>query len=181
MTPRNYSSEGIILARKNYSEADRILIIFSKDYGKLSLIAKGVRRLKSRKRAHIEIFNRIKFSASHGKTLDLMTEAEIIDSLTDIKNNLKKVSLAYYFAEVVGRSTREGEKNSEIYEELINFLVGLRRSSNLKKLRYEFVTSVLIKLGFWPEGKKLVNPDRLLEEVLERTPSSVRVGIKMLQ
>jgi DNA repair protein RecO (recombination protein O) len=181
MSSRNYSSEGIILARRNYSEADRILVIFSKDYGKLSLIAKGVRRLKSRKRAHIEIFNRIKFSASRGKTLDLMTEAEIIDSLSDVKLNLNKVSLAYYFAEVVGRMTREGEKNSEIYEELINFLTSLKNKGNLKKLRHDFVETVLIRLGFWPAGKILKDPDRILEEVLERVPSSVRVGKKILQ
>ena len=54
MTPRNYTSEGIVLARKRYSEADRILSIFSKTFGKNVYIAKGVRKPRSRKRGHLE-------------------------------------------------------------------------------------------------------------------------------
>ena len=181
MYPRKYSSEGIVLARRNFSEADRILVVFSKHPGKLSLLAKGVRKLKSRKRAHIEIFNRIKFSSYHGRGLDLMMEAEIIDSFSDVKKDLKRVAVAYFFAEVIGRTTREGEKNEEIYEEIKGFLQRLRGGENLKKLRSEFVYKVLIILGFWPRGKELVDPDRTLEEILERAPSSIRVGKRMLQ
>lgn len=180
MYPKKYSTEGIVLARKNYSEADRILVVFSKEYGKLSLLAKGVRRLKSRKRAHIEIFNRVKFSSYHAKGLDLMTEAEVVDSFSDIKNDLRKVAVAYFFAEVVGRMTREGEKNGQLYEDLRNFLERLRGRRNLKILRQEFILRVLVQLGFWPGEKATDDPDRLLEEILERAPSSVRVGKKIL-
>ncbi|MFH1792345.1 MAG: DNA repair protein RecO, partial [Patescibacteria group bacterium] len=61
MKQRNYSTEAIILATKDYSEADRILVVYTKDFGKLSLIAKGVRKTTSKKRGHLEIFNYLKF------------------------------------------------------------------------------------------------------------------------
>ena len=64
MKPRSYTSEGIVLARRNYGEADRILVIYSKNFGRVSYMAKGVRRPKSRKRGHIEVFNYIKFQAN---------------------------------------------------------------------------------------------------------------------
>ena len=73
------------------------------------------------------------------------------------------------------------EENEEIYEEIKGFLQRLRGGENLKKLRSEFVYKVLIILGFWPRGKELVDPDRTLEEILERAPSSIRVGKRMLQ
>lgn len=180
MVPRGYASEGIVLARKNYSEADRILIVYSEKFGKLGLLAKGVRRPKSRKRAHIEIFNRIKFSAVTGKGLDIMTEADVIDSYTDIKKELKKVTVAYFFMEVAGRMTREGERHSDVYQCLKYYLERLKTDESLKIIRKEYIEKMLVSLGFWPEGKTLSDPDRVLEEVLERPQNSARVGKKLL-
>jgi len=180
MIPKRYTSEAIVLARKIYSEADRILVVFSEKHGKLSLLAKGVRRPKSRKRAHIEIFNRINFSAVSGKGMDIMTEAEVIDSFSDIKKVLRKVAVAYFFMEVTERMIREGERQGEVYRYLRTYMEKLRLNMPLKKLRKEFVYSVLVALGFWPKEKALSDPDRILEEVLERPQSSVRVGKRLL-
>src|SRR5579859_4753812 len=116
MNYKTYSSEGFILARRNFGEADRILVLFTKDFGRISLIAKGVRKLTSRKRGGIEVFNKIKFSAVKGKSLDILTEVNVIDSYESVRNDLKKVSLAYYFCEVIGRVTRDGEKHSELFD-----------------------------------------------------------------
>ncbi len=179
MYSHSYSDEGIILARKNYSEADRILILFSKHHGRVSLLAKGVRRPASRKRGHLEIFNYLKFQAVKGKGLDLMTEAETIDNFEAIRKNLKKVSLAYYFMEVIGRITHEGESHQELFDFLLVYLDKLKAEIKLKKLRLDFIIELLIILGFWPKGKVLINPDGKLEEVIERRLNSVRVGKKM--
>lgn len=180
MLSRKYSSQGIVLARRNYSEADRILIVFSEKYGKLSLLAKGVRRPKSRKRAHIEIFNRINFSAARGRGLDIITEAEVIDAFADVKKDLKKVTVAYFFMESVERLTREGEKHEEIYNYLKSYLEKLRQFGSLRKLREQYIYDLLVSLGFWPKGKILINPDKVLEDVIEHPQYSIRVGKKLL-
>ncbi|MDP2672979.1 MAG: DNA repair protein RecO, partial [Nanoarchaeota archaeon] len=135
MKLRNYSSEGIILSRKNYSEADRILVVFSKNYGKLSLLAKGVRKLKSKKRGHLEIFSHIKFSAVKTNAIDIMTEVETINTFSKVRVNLNKISLAYYFCEVVIKTTREDEIKNNIFNLLVNFLKRLANETKLKKLR----------------------------------------------
>ena len=180
MTPKRYSSEGIILARRNYSEADRILVIFSKNYGKLSLIAKGVRKLNSRKRGHLEIFSHIKFAAAKGKNLDVLTEAEIIDSFAKVRQDLRKIAVAYYLMEVVGRVTHEDEKNDILYSYILKNLRMLKTELSLLKLRKDFISQTLTILGFWPKGRIMDNPDKVLEEVVEREISSVRVGKKLL-
>lgn len=180
MRPKRYSSEGIVLARKNYSEADRILDVFSKNYGKVSLIAKGVRKPKSRKRGSLEVFSRIKFSAARGKDLDLMTEVEIVDSFSSVRQNLKKIAVAYYFMEVIRRITREDEKNIELYSNILKNFRILKSAKSLRNLRKKFIYGTLTILGFWPKGKPMDNPDYVLEEVIERELSSVRVGKKLL-
>ena len=177
---RSYVDEAIVLARRNFSEADRILSVFSKGHGRLSLLAKGVRRPSSRKRGHIEVFNRIKFQGLKGRGLDMMTEAEIIDSFEMVRKDLKKVALAYYFMEVIGRTIHEEEKNIELYGLLQDYLEKLKEEKKLLSLRKNFVYQVLTILGFWPKGKYLPDPDSKLEEVTERQLNSARVGKKLV-
>lgn len=181
MKLHSYSSEGIVLARRNYGEADRILSVYTKNHGRISLIAKGIRRPKSRKRGHLEIFSYIRFQAATGRGLDLMTEAEVIDDFKEIRKNLKKVSLAYYFCEVVGKITHEGEVNERLFDLILENLEKLKSETELKKLRLDFILRLLILLGYWPTGKPLLDIDNKLEEVIERQINSVRVGKMMLK
>ena len=178
---RTYSSEGFVIGRKKFGEADRILVLFTKDFGKISLIAKGVRKLTSRKRGGIEIFSYVRFSAIKGRSLDMLSEVQVVDSFEKIRRNLNKVSLGYYFCEVIGRITREDEKHSEVFDIVKEALVSLGTQKQLKRLRLEFVRDVITCLGFWPKGRRMDNPDAVLESITERKMNSVRVGKKMLQ
>ena len=181
MHPRAYTSEGIVLTRRNFGEADRILVLYTKSFGRISLLAKGVRRPKSKKRGHVEVFNKINFQAVSGRGLDIMTEAEVIEDFKSIRGSLKKISLTYYFMEVIGRITHEGEENTEIYNILLNALTKLKSANMLKKLRLNFITDLLIASGFWPADKILNAPDEKLEEVIERQITSVRVGKRVME
>lgn len=180
MRQHSYSEEGIVLARRNYAEADRILSVYTRNHGRLSLIAKGIRRPKSKKRGHLEVFSHFKFQAASGRGLDIMTEAEVIDSFGEIRKSLKKVSLAYYFMEALGRTTHENEVHTDLFELTLEYLNRLKTERELKKLRLDFILALLISLGFWPKGKSLPNPDYKLEEVIERELSSVRVGKRLM-
>lgn len=181
MKPRSFSSEGIVLARRNYGEADRILSVYSKAHGRISVLAKGVRRPTSKKRGHIEVFSRINFQATTGHGIDLITEAEVIDGYREIRNSLKKVSLAYYLMEVVGRITHEGEQNPHLYGLILSYFDKLKKTKSLRRLRLDFVRDLLVMMGYWPSHKYLSDPDRKLEEVIERQIASVRVGKRMVE
>ena len=181
MKSRGYSDQGVVLARRNFGEADRIVVIFSENHGKVSLLAKGVRKPKSRKRGHIEVFSLIKFQAVKTNSIDLITEAETIDSFEVVRKDLKKVSVAYFFVEAIGKITHDGEPHQNIFEILVKFLNLLKTTPNLKFLRNDFTKELLIATGFWPLGKKLDDPDTVLEEVTERRMNSIRVGKKVIQ
>lgn len=176
MKLRSYKSEGIILARKNYGEADRIISVYSKDFGRLTLLAKGIRRPRSRKRGHLEIFNLINFQAESSHGFDIITEVEVADNFFYIRRSLKRISLAYYFMEILEKITRESEPNPELYSLIIEYLNRLKSEKKLKLMRTDFVTRLLVLLGYWPSDKILVDPDKKLEEVVERQIYSKRVG-----
>lgn len=181
MKQRPYSSEGIILSRKNYGEADRILVCYSKHFGKLTLLAKGIRKIKSKKRGHLEIFSKVKFSAVHGKGMDVITETETINDYAGVRSNLNKISLAYYFCEVTNKITHEDGWASMVYSLLSRALEQLEQETELKKLRLKFIYDLLIEMGYWPENKNMTDADIVLEDVIERKLSSVRVGKIVLQ
>jgi DNA repair protein RecO (recombination protein O) len=177
---RNYSSLGIVLSRKNYGEADRILTVITKHYGKKSLIAKGVRKTGSRKRGHLEIFSLISFSASAGRGMDILTEVETVDSYKNIRRNLRKVALMYYFVEVAVRLLNEDEKNEKYFETLRHFFNRVKDEKKLKSLRKEFIFNTLTQFGFWPIGKKMEKHDFVMQNILEKDISTIRVGKKLL-
>lgn len=182
MNSRNYASEGFVIGRIRFGEADRIITIFTKNFGKMSLIAKGVRRPMSKKRGSLEIFNHIKFSAVKSHGLDIITEVEPLDTYATIRKDIKKVSVAYYFCEVIGRIAGEEEKSDASYELFKRYLEELKiLNFKLKILRLNFVKEVLVAKGFWPHDKPMSDPDSVLENVVERRINSVRVGKKMIQ
>jgi DNA repair protein RecO (recombination protein O) len=180
MHPRHYSSTGIVLLRKNFSEADRVLTVYSKDLGKITLLAKGVRKPKSRKRGSIEVFSHIKFSAAKTKGMDIITEAEIVESYQEIRVDLKRLSVAYFFMEVVAKTAGEEEKHSGVFEILIDYLERLKCDNKTRNLRENFTYDILTRLGYWPSGRKMVNHDAAIEEIIEKRLTSVRVGKKVL-
>lgn len=181
LSRKTYSSEGFVIGRRKFGEADRILVLFTKDFGKKSFIAKGVRKLTSRKRGGIEIFSQIKFSGVHSGSLDIITEVEVVDSYNAIRTQLNRVSVAYFFCEVIGRVTQDEQKHLEVFDILKKYFYKLETSRNLKKLRQDYIAEVLTAIGFWPKDKKMVNADAVLESVTERQMSSFRVGKRMLQ
>lgn len=177
---KSYSSQGIVLSRKKFSEADRIISIYTKHYGKLTLLAKGVRKPKSRKRGSLEVFSVIDFSVNKTKSIDILSEVQIVKSYKNIRNNLKKVLLGYFFAEVVSKITQEGEKNDKYYKFVLkNFDYLDTKNLKLKKLKLNFIKKSLEILGFWPKGKQMPDPEKFLLEVLERNINTQRIGKKV--
>lgn len=180
MSARSFNTQGIILGKKNYSESDKIVGLYTKDYGKLFVLAKAARLPKSRKRGSLETFNLIHFQAIKTKSMDIITEVQIIDSYEHIKKDLKKISVAYFLLEVVNRLTREDERNENIFELLKQALNTLETSNNTRRVREQFICDVLIELGFWPEEKPMDQPDAVLESVAEKKFSSARIGKRIL-
>lgn len=181
MSSHSYSGEGFVLTRHNFGEADRLLSLYTQNNGKISLIAKGVRRPKSKKRGHIEVFAYVKFQAIKGNGIDIMTEAEVVDDFIEIRQSLKKVSLAYYISEVVSKVTHDSESNTELFNLIYLTFIKLKKTKRLRDLRRDFVCKLLVLMGYWPHDKSIPNPDFELQEVIERQIHSERVGKIMLK
>ncbi|MCB0031542.1 MAG: DNA repair protein RecO, partial [Anaerolineales bacterium] len=76
---RSFRVEGIVLRRSDFGEADRLLTLFTKEQGKIRAIAKGARKPQSRKTGHVELFMRTQFLLGTGRSLAIVTQAELIE------------------------------------------------------------------------------------------------------
>ena len=142
-------TEGIILARRNFGEADRILTIYTKDYGKISAIGKGVRRPRSKKAGHVELGSWCKIFAARGKNLDLLTEVETKKAFGIDNFSPAKANKIYHLLELVDSLTQHEQKNQEVFFLLLKYLDEISKGNNFDLISSVFKVKLLSELGFF--------------------------------
>lgn len=167
------------MKRSNFGEADRLITFYTKHYGKVVCLAKGVRRLTSRKRGNLEIFNLVSFIASKGKGMDIVTEVETLNAFSGWRKDLKKVASAYMMCEMVDKLTAEGSEQQEVYELLVSYLkkLGSIEEKDLSFLLNNFGELLVKILGFWPKDKIFLpsfNVSLFIEQIMEKELKSKR-------
>lgn len=141
------TTEGVILKRVNFGEADRVLTVLTDRFGKISVIAKGVRRITSRRAGNVEVLNRVKLHLFKGKSYTL-TEAESIETFRAIKDNLTLSTYAFHILELIDRLVPEEQKNPQVYGLFLEILKLLGNSPRQIYIR-TFEVKLLVLLGFW--------------------------------
>ncbi|MDO8583278.1 MAG: DNA repair protein RecO [bacterium] len=176
---RTYKIEGIVLRRRNLGEADRILTILSKESGKISVKAPGVRRIPSRRSSHVELLNHSQFTLyGNSKTFfPIVTEAQTLDGFFLIKDDLEKIGYAYYICELISSLCQENQENRNVFFHLKSTLSNLGHTADARLLVRKFEKELLSQLGFWSEAKLLETQDSrtVMERLLERKLKTIRV------
>ena len=113
--PRIYDTEGVVLRRSDFGEADRILTIFTPAHGKVRAIAKGVRRTTSRKAGHLELFTRTQLLLATGRDLDIVTQAEARERLDSLTRDVWRGAAAWYITELVDRFLADADPHPRLY------------------------------------------------------------------
>lgn len=142
-------TQGVVLSRKNFGEADRILKIYTKDFGKVSCLAKGVRRPRSKKGGHLETGNWCKVFIAKGKNLDLLTEVELKKAFGIEDFQPEKANKIYHILELVDSLTQENHKNEELFILLIRYLAKIETEKDFDFVSSVFKVKLLRLLGFF--------------------------------
>ncbi len=168
---KSISLEGIVIKRHNFGEADKILTIFSKQHGKISVIAKGVRKTTSRRAGSLELFNLIKCQVVQGKNnMTILTEVQLLDPFSSWRSHLGRVNIAYQLSEVLDKLLPEYEPHLEVYEQATSYLKDIGRLTDDWKMvtKHWFVT-ILSELGYWPVGENFDGDIyEFIEEIISR-------------
>lgn len=139
--------EGIILRRRSLGEADRILTVFSYQKGKISVLAKGVRKITSRRSGNVELLNRVLMFLHPAKSFLILTEATSLDTYQRLKEDLTLLAVAFHIIELVDKLTAENQENRILYEHLVDVLQRLTRNPRQILIR-AFEVKILSNQGF---------------------------------
>lgn len=148
---RLYTTEAIVLSRLDYGEADRILTLFTPTRGKLSVIAKGARRPKSRSGPHLDYLARCSLQLARGRDLDVVTSAETVETHDGLRADLAAFGHACHLVEVVRHLTGDRQENRRIYDLLARSLTLLNDGVDPWPVTRHFELVALSALGFQPE------------------------------
>jgi DNA repair protein RecO (recombination protein O) len=144
---RSYSVEGIIIKRVNIGEADKIITLFTRQKGKICCLAKGIRRIHSKRAGALELFNIVKAQINIGKSLDYIVEVEQKSCFPATKE-FKKILGAYQVIELVDRLTAQNQENSDVYKLLEFALQKICRQEFMEADLLTFKKNLLVNLGF---------------------------------
>ena len=147
---RSFRLEAVVLRHNDWGEADRLVNLYTRERGKVRAVAKGVRKLRSRKAGHLEPFTRLSLQLSRGRDLPIITQAETLDAFLPLREDLILVGYTSYVVELVDRFTYEDEENRSLYRLLVDTLTRLasRHEPPLVVRYYEI--RLLDLLGFRP-------------------------------
>lgn len=178
----NLKTEGIIIKRRNFNEADRMITVLTRDFGKLSIKATGVRRITSRRSSHIELLNHTELSLYNGRSMPTLIEAQTINSFPNVKDDLTKTGFAYHICELIDGLCAEEQEQPSVFFLVKRTLERLSSQEDSLLVIHEFEIELLTLLGFWhkkAEDSKTLDTHHFIENILERKLKSHNIFAKI--
>ncbi len=157
--------EAVVIAHKEYGEADRFVRIFTQETGKLNTLAKGVRKIQSRKAAHLEPFTHAALVLARGQTFWIITQAETLHAFPAIRDDLNKTTDASYIMELVDKVSTEGQPEPSLFRLTLESLKRINDNPDTYNAVRYFELRFLDIAGFRPElqhcvaCKKTIKPE----------------------
>lgn len=148
---RLYHTEGIVMRRRDQGEADRVLTLCTPS-GKVDVLAKGARKVRSRKAGHIELFSRSSFVLSRVPNYwDIISQAETMDPHARLRSDLLRGTYGRYAIELFDRFFTEGEGGAAVFDLLNHTLTWLCEDDDLGLIARFYEQHLLGLAGFRPE------------------------------
>jgi DNA repair protein RecO (recombination protein O) len=148
---RSYRVEAVVLRHSDWGEADRLLVLYTLELGKVRALAKGVRRPRSRKAGHLEPFTRATLQLDRGRDLPLVNQADTLDAHLRLREELLLSTYASYVVELLDRFTYEEGENRGLYRLLADTLSRLASQSSPELVVRYYEIRLLDLVGFRPQ------------------------------
>lgn len=149
-----YKTQGIILKKQDWREYDRLFTFYSRDFGKIRAVARGVKKIKSKLAGHLQEFALIDLFIANGRNIDQVGGALINKNFNEIRSSLYSVNTVLSGFELVDQLVKEHQKDEEIYNLLSEFLEAFNfniNNKNFKSFPQIFNLKFFSQLGYGPE------------------------------
>lgn len=117
-----YRDRGVVLRTYKLGESDRIIVLMTREHGKVRAVAKGVRKTKSKIGARLEPMAHVELLLYRGRELDVVSQVETIDVAPSLHEDLDRMTQAMAVLEAVDLAAQDRECATELYEMLVGAL-----------------------------------------------------------
>jgi DNA repair protein RecO (recombination protein O) len=151
-------TEGIIIRTNDYGEGNKIVTLYSSQLGKISFMARGARKPKSRLSSICQLFTygHYLFYKGSSNSMGSLSQGEIIESFKNLRQDLKKTAYSAYFAELVDKLVEDGERNQSLFHMFLTTLRLLDEGKDAEILARLFEMKMCIIGGYRPEVNQCV-------------------------
>lgn len=156
-----YKTRAISLKARPFAEADKLVTLFSREHGKIKVVAKGARRVPSRLGGRVETFSYGEYFIAKGKSLDIISQCEVLETFQSVRDDQSALMVGLYFIKVVLAGTSEGQKNPELFDLLLKALTALKIKKDPGAVEKRFERVFMELEGIYQPG---VDPKYYLSE-----------------
>lgn len=151
-----YKTEAILLRARDWQEADRIITLFTRDYGKVVAMAYGVRRAKNHFAGTLQQFMHLEVVLASGKNMESIKQCDIKNSFKEVRDNLDYMAYGALMLELVNELCPERQAEPLIFDLL---LAGINQLSqhNPRLVALAVSWQLLALSGFCPEYEKCIS------------------------
>jgi len=148
----HYRTQAFILNRTDLWEADQVFTVFTKDFGKIKILGKAIRKIKSKLRAGVELFYLSEIEFIQGKNYKTLTDATAIEKLNNVRQDLEKLEIVSQIVENANDLIKGEEKDediwslfAEVFDKLNNYKL---LTTNYSLIYYYFLWNLFSILGY---------------------------------
>lgn len=152
-------TEGIILRVMDYLESSKIITCYTPDYGKISLIAKGARRPKSRIGGSLDLLQHVALVYYQKDTRELQTlsQVDVISSFQSFQSNLRMLSFGLAILELINKLELSKNPNPKLFYYSVEALKGLEEAIEPELIFYQFIWRWLESTGLHPKLRRCLS------------------------
>ncbi len=148
-------TEGIVIKEMRFKDSSKIITLYTKELGKITIMARGAYKPKSRLMSNTELFFHNKYTLYKGKSFYYINDTDIVNSFYSLRENMDRLMFGSYMLELVDISTMEGQTQEILFYLLLK---GLKILSDLESDFLKFILAYELKfisfLGYRPNFKR---------------------------
>lgn len=160
-----YKTKAISLKTAPFAEADKLVTLFTREYGKIRVIAKSARRVPSRLGGRVETLTYGDYFIAKCRSLDIISQCQVLESFQDLRDQPDHLLASLYILKLVDSGTVEGQRHPELFDLLLQSLCRLKAGENHRRVAKSFVKDFTVLEGIYQAG---VNPTDTLSEHVGR-------------
>lgn len=156
---RSYKTKGIVIHKRSLGEKDYSVTLFTPCHGKIQVIAKGARNIKSKFTGHVDLLNICEVQIYNGPKNSILSDCDLNLNYSHFREDLNKFYICEEIAKMIRNFTNEDENSEDIYELLMETFAALNIYNKETLIFEAFKVKLFSLLGNMPDVYSLADTE----------------------